>query len=130
MTFGHIYTPLPFIYGGNRPFNQLNHFNVSVMTVPVAKSIKEYQDTSYSKICCISHLISRSEGVCLHSAGKMPPTNGGGILPPTISRSRRPSTKRPDISFATSNCHHIIFSVLIFRFSMFSFSGNCSPPTT
>ena len=42
MIFCHIYIPFSFIYGGNQPFSQLNHFNVSVTTLPV---VKEYQDT-------------------------------------------------------------------------------------
>ena len=45
ISFFHIYSPLPFIFGGNRPFCKLDYFNVSLLTVPVANSIQNYQST-------------------------------------------------------------------------------------
>ena len=45
ISFLHIYSPLPFIFGGNCPFCKLDYFNVSLLTVPVANSIQNYQST-------------------------------------------------------------------------------------
>ena len=44
LSYVQFYSPLPHLFGGNRPFTQLNHFNTSIMSPVVANTITAYRN--------------------------------------------------------------------------------------